>query len=229
MYKRGYSLDAMKRIVTFGTLSAGGMEQPMMQDIMLTWMTLVYLTLDEIGLVKDAKLLLLLLCRKQMMMMKDHHRQKGWVCRLLMRNQGNLSGYAAEFQIGALGSSSDDDDSVIESPLHYAMTGFIRGMMDMPADPLDGSVSSREEDLRETAVRLLLSFKWCCLGYLSPAQSFVSTAAYCYVSGWTADEVYMVLRPEEFEQSGGLVKVARPPGGTNASATLFARWISSYI
>ncbi|KAI8101959.1 hypothetical protein M9434_007020 [Picochlorum sp. BPE23] len=282
MYKRGYSLDAMKRIVTFGTLSAGGMEQPMMQDIMLTWMTLVYLTLDEIGLVKDGKAaaaavqetdddegssssegmdsntssvmirglrdiattwidqfkngmtLRQLQLQQSMQGLSTADEEPGEFVRVMQQNSRLVllalqvvrdSGETCE-KISLDINHSDDDDSVIESPLHYAMTGFIRGMMDMPADPLDGRVSSREEDLRETAVRLLLSFNGAVLGYLSPAQSFVSTAAYCYVSGWTADEVYMVLRPEEFEQSGGLVKVARPPGGTNASATLFARWIS---
>ncbi|KAI8102486.1 hypothetical protein M9435_006086 [Picochlorum sp. BPE23] len=281
MYKRGYSLDAMKRIVTFGTLSAGGMEQPMMQDIMLTWMTLVYLTLDEIGLVKDGKAaaaaavqetddddgsegmdsntssvmirglrdiaktwidqfkngmtLRLLQLQQSMQGLSTADEEPGEFVRVMQQNSRLVllalqvvrdSGETCE-KISLDINHSDDDDSVmIESPLHYAMTGFIRGMMDMPADPLDGRVSSREEDLRETAVRLLLSFNGAVLGYLSPAQSFVSTAAYCYVSGWTADEVYMVLRSEEFEQSGGLVKVARPPGGTNASATLFARWIS---
>lgn len=276
MYKRGYSLDAMKRIVTFGTLSAGGMEQPMMQDIMLTWMTLVYLTLDEIGLVKDVETSAgqeaddegasegMMSNTSSVMIRGLRDIAKTWIDQFLngmtlrqLQLQQSMQGLStADEEPGEfvrvmqqnsrlvllslqvvrdsgercekipLDMKISDDDAAVESPLHYAMTGFIRGMLDMPADPLDGRVSSREEDLRETAVRLLLSFNGAVLGYLSPAQNFVSTAAYCYVSGWTADEVYTVLRPEEFEQSGGLVKVARPPGGTNASATLFARWIS---
>ncbi len=281
VYKRGYSLDAMKRIVTFGTLSAGGMEQPMMQDIMLTWMTLVYLTLDEIGLVKDGDAAAGVLDapddgdpssassegnRSSVMIRGLRDITKTWIDQFLngmnlrqlqlqqsMQGLSNADEEPGEFvrvmqqnsrlvllslqvvrdsgqrceKIPLDAAGGGDDDDGIESPFHYAMTGFIRGMLDMPADPLDGRISpSRDEELRETAVRLLLSFNGAVLGYLSPARSFVSTAAYCYVSGWTADEVFTALRPEEFEQSGGLVKVARPPGGTNASATLFARWIS---
>ena len=117
-------------------------------------------------------------------------------------------------------SAAASESSVID----FRAPGFVTGMLEMPEDPLE------EEDrigCRPLAVRLLLAFNAAALGYLVGARTFVETAGHMYVCGWTADDVYLALEEEEFEQGGGFqVRVARPPGGTSVSQALFSRWIS---
>ncbi len=48
LYERGYSLDAIKNAATFNTISLGAMSEPTMLDVMLTWATCVYVTLEEL-------------------------------------------------------------------------------------------------------------------------------------------------------------------------------------
>eukprot|EP00887_Chlorella_sp_A99_P005042 scaffold4.g5042.t1 len=81
---------------------------------------------------------------------------------------------------------------------------------------------------RAAALRLLIGFIGAASGISYAAEDFVDTAAECYSQGWSAEEVFTMLRVQEFEQSGGLVPIglAQPPGGRNISAALFARWIS---
>lgn len=264
MYKRGYSLDSLKRMVTFGTLSSGSMEEPLMCDIMLTWLTCVFVTLEEIGLSKydateatDADI-----ATEDSMVAGLRDIAKIWI-QQFNENDMTLSGLLLQQSMNDISEESGpgefikvmqqnarlvlltlqvvrDSGDVTALPLlhqkesngvdgrhdtNFRLTGFIRGMFEMPEDPLDHE-HGRIISCRAAAVRLLLSFNGAALGYLVSAKSFVDTAAYCYVSGWTADDIYSSLLPEEFEQSGGLVKVARPHGGTNVSATLFARWLS---
>lgn len=256
MYKRGYSLDSLKRMVTFGTLSAGSMEEPMMCDVMLTWLTCVFVTLDEIGVSKyedDVEEREPMTEDGMVAGLRDIARiwikqfnEEGMTLRQLLMQQSmndiSDEGGPGEFvkvmqqnarlvllTLQVVRDSGDttslplvqDDES---NDSNFALTGFIRGMFEMPEDPLDHEHGM--SDCRAASVRLLLSFNGAALGYLVCAKSFVETAAHCYVSGWTADEIYSSLLREEFEQSGGLVKVARPHGGTNVSAALFARWLS---
>lgn len=260
MYKRGYSLDSLKRMVTFGTLHAGSMEEPMLCDIMLAWLTCVYVTLEEIGLSKyedgdgdtptitssedgmvaglrdiariwitqfneDGMTLSRLLLQQNMNDIYSEESGSGDFVKMMQQNARlvlltlQVVRDSGETTVLPLVERNEDVDSE-----NFQISGFIRGMIDMPEDPLDHEHGM--SDCRAAAVRLLLSFNGAALGYLVSAKSFVETAAHCYVSGWTADEIYLSLLPEEFEQSGGLVKVARPHGGTNVSATLFARWLS---
>ncbi len=256
MYKRGYSLDSLKRMVTFGTLSAGSMEEPMLCDVMLTWLTCVFVTLDEIGVARyedegtaeeettedgmvaglrdiariwikqfneDGMTLSKLLMQQSMNDISDEGGPGGFV--KVMQQNARLVLLTLE----VVRDSGDPTSMPLaqgEEPSgsNFVLTGFIRGMFDMPEDPLDHEHGM--SDCRAASVRLLLSFNGAALGYLVSAKSFVETAAHCYVSGWTADDIYSSLLREEFEQSGGLVKVARPHGGTNVSAALFARWLS---
>jgi hypothetical protein len=269
MYRRGYTLDSMKRIITFGTLTSGGMEQPMMQDIMLTWMTLVYLTLEEIGFSKYDGVEDVQIQDKQSDSMVEGLRGLAgmWILKFCDENvtlsglqlQQSMQGISQQEEPGdfvkimqqnarlvvltlhvirdsfknqdvtALPLPQEDEDGGFVPSNHYHMTGFVQEMIRMPADPLNEcspQYSESDSHRRAAAIKLLLSFNGAALGYLMPAQTFVETAAYCYVSGWTADEIYLSLKQDEFVQSGGLVKVGRPPGGTNISATLFARWLA---
>lgn len=269
MYRRGYSLDSMKRIITFGTLAAGGMEQPMMQDIMLTWMTLVYLTLEEIGFSKydgvkdmdlqdkqsdsmveglrglagmwiqkfcDEGVTLSGLQLQQSMQSISQQEQPGDFVKIMQQNARlvvlTLHIIRDSFKdqnVTVLPLPQEGEDGAFVPSNHYHMTGFFQEMIRMPDDPLNECTpeySESDSHRRAAAIKLLLSFNGAALGYLMPAQTFVETAAYCYVSGWTADEIYLSLKQDEFVQSGGLVKVGRPPGGTNISATLFARWLA---
>ena len=117
-------------------------------------------------------------------------------------------------------STAASESSVID----FRAPEFVTSMLNMPEDPLE------EEDrigCRPLAVRLLLAFNAAALGYLVGARTFIETAGHMYVCGWTADDVYLALEEEEFEQGGGFqVRVARPPGGTSVSQALFSRWIS---
>lgn len=127
-------------------------------------------------------------------------------------------------------SSSREEDEAEAAKMRPPVVNisFVSGQLKMPIDPLDGDpikVIDNESELRSAAVRLLISFNGAALGYLRPARCFVETTIFSYVSGWTADDIFLALKDEEFAQSGGLYKI-RPHGGTNVSATLFARWLS---
>ena len=253
-YEAGYSLDAIKNAVTFGTISlweTGSMNQPVMLDVLLTWTTCVYVTLDEADGVDGAEKTpkgseenqAVLGLRNIAKMWIQKYREEGMTFQglLMQQNVQDMSqvGGAGEFvrvmqqnarlvlltlemvDFARNGPSTAASES---SVIDFRAPEFVTSMLNMPEDPLE------EEDrigCRPLAVRLLLAFNAAALGYLVGARTFIETAGHMYVCGWTADDVYLALEEEEFEQGGGFqVRVARPPGGTSVSQALFSRWIS---
>ena len=244
-YERGYSLDAIKNSVTFSTISLGSMNEPMMLDVMLTWATCVFVTLEEsegkkcgiaggeqeagsvaglrnnsrmwIQKYKDEGLTFTDLVMQQKVQEMTQEGSAGEFMRVMQQN-ARLVLLTLEM-VRAKGDASSGESSV-----DFSLPGFVSGMLEMPEDPLE------EEDrigCRALAVRLLLAFNAAALGYLVGARAFVETAGHAYVCGWTADDVYLSLEGGEFEQGGGFqVQVARPPGGTSVSQALFSRWLS---
>lgn len=281
MYRRGYTLDGLKIALALATLSSGEPAPPVMVDIMLTWTSVIHLTLKEIGLEKYSNISSEL--EEESRMSDESMRMveglKGivvhWVQQFLegmdlfrLQLQQSMQGGSdggmetggqsqfvnvmqqnsrlvvitlevvrglqlptlKELPFPASSAREESGADVVKPPV--ANIGFIKGQLNSPADALAGDplkIQDYSNDLRSAAVRLLIAFNGAALGYQRSAKYFVKTAAYSYVSGWTADEIFLALRDEEFAQSGGMmngIKVARPPGGNNVSATLFARWLS---
>jgi len=277
MYRRGYTLDGLKIALALATLSSGEPAPPVMVDIMLTWTSVVHLTLKEIGLERYSEVseddeesrmrdesmrmveglrgivvhwvqqfiegmdLFRLQLQQSMQGGSDGGLETGGQSQFVnvMQQNSRLVVITLEVVRGLqlptlmelpFPASSAREDDFVKPPV--AKIGFIKGQLNSPADPLAGDplkIEDYNSDLRSAAVRLLIAFNGAALGYQRSAKYFVRTAAYSYVSGWTADEIFLALRDEEFAQSGGMmngIKVARPPGGNNVSATLFARWLS---
>lgn len=63
--------------------------------------------------------------------------------------------------------------------------------------------------VRGAAVRLLASFMGAALGSHLSAWAFVEEATRCYCRGWTADELFLALRDEEFAQVRGGAQARR--------------------
>lgn len=281
MYRRGYTLDGLKIALALATLSSGEPAPPVMVDIMLTWTSVIHLTLKEIGLEKYSGVseqdeeesrmsdesmrmveglrgivvhwvqqfiegmdLFRLQLQQSMQGGSDGGMETGGQSQFVnvMQQNSRLVVITLEvargLQLPTLmelpfpASSAREESGVDIAKPPVANIGFIKGQLNSPSDPLAGDplkIEDYNKDLRSAAVRLLIAFNGAALGYQRSAKYFVKTAAYSYVAGWTADEIFLALRDEEFAQSGGMmngIKVARPPGGNNVSATLFARWLS---
>lgn len=282
MYRCGYTLDGLKIALALATLSSGEPAPPVMVDIMLTWTSVIHLTLKEIGLEKYSNItseeeeeesrmsdesmrmveglkgivvhwvqqfvegmdLFRLQLQQSMQGGSDGGLETGGQSQFVnvMQQNSRLVVITLEVVRGlqlptlmklpfpASSAREESGADVVKPPV--VNIGFIKGQLSSPADPLAGDplkIQDYSNDLRSAAVRLLIAFNGAALGYQRSAKYFVKTAAYSYVSGWTADEIFLALRDEEFAQSGGMmngIKVARPPGGNNVSATLFARWLS---
>jgi hypothetical protein len=247
MYDKGYTLDAIKNAATFGTISSGSMNEPKMLDVMLAWVACVYVTLDELkkqevggdgvtaGKVsEESGSVKALRDMAKVWIQKFNEDDLTFEGLLLQQNMQEMSqqGSAGEFlrvmqqnaRLVLLTLEMLRTGKQAEGNLDFSMPGFVNGMLDIPQDPLD---YEDRVSCRSLAVSLLLAFNAAALGYLVGARAFVETAAHMYVCGWTADEVYLSLKKDEFEQGGGFqVRVARPPGGTSVSSALFVRWLS---